>query len=126
MKIPQCADCNSPMVLRKSIKYKSPFWGCSKYPDCKGTHGAHPDGRPLGVPANAETKQWRIKAHDIFDTLWKCSQISMTRKKAYALLAKELGVEEVHIGESDIEACKKIIKASEKLLQELRPNEVAL
>jgi ssDNA-binding Zn-finger/Zn-ribbon topoisomerase 1 len=114
-----CAECGSEMELRQSPKYKSPFWGCSKFPVCRGTHGAHPDGRPLGVPANAETKQWRIKAHSVFDTIWICSQINMTRKKAYKLLAQELGEEEVHIGESDIEKCKKIIAAAETIIGRL-------
>lgn len=126
MTVPKCGECGSDMVLRTAKKIftdrqlKNPrFWGCSKYPDCRGTHGAHPDGRPLGVPANKETKAWRIKAHDTFDTLWKCSQITMTRKKAYKLLAEKLGVTEVHIGESDIETCRKIISASDKILKEL-------
>jgi ssDNA-binding Zn-finger/Zn-ribbon topoisomerase 1 len=104
-----CADCGSVMELRKSPKYKNPFYGCSQFPVCRGTHGAHPDGRPLGIPANRETKDWRIKAHDAFDTLWKCGGINMTRKKAYKKLAEELGVKEVHIGEQDIEGCKRII-----------------
>lgn len=106
-----CGECSAEMVLRKSPKYKSPFWGCSKFPECRGSHGAHPDGRPLGVPANQETKQWRIKAHDAFDTLWKCGGINMTRRKAYKRLAEKMGVSEIHIGESDIETCKKIIEA---------------
>ena len=112
----QCAECGSEMVLRKSLKYKSPFYGCSRFPECRGTHGAHPDGRPLGVPANKETKEWRIKAHDAFDTLWKCGGINMNRKRAYKLLAEKLGVKIIHIGESDIETCKKIIDASTQLL----------
>lgn len=32
--IPKCTLCNSEMKLRNS-KYCE-FWGCSKYPDCKG------------------------------------------------------------------------------------------
>jgi restriction system protein len=37
---PQCPHCNSPMKLRTAKKGKtagSQFWGCSKYPDCRGT-----------------------------------------------------------------------------------------
>lgn len=114
------------MVLRKSNKVfnlrslKYPyFWGCSRFPECRGTHGAHPDGRPLGVPANKETREWRIKAHASFDTLWKCSQITMTRKKAYKLLGEKLRKGEVHIEESSIAECQEIIRASEELLKEL-------
>lgn len=121
-----CGECGAEMILRKAKKifnmrqFKHPhFWGCSRFPECRGTHGAHPDGTPLGIPANKETKEWRIKAHDAFDTLWKCSQITMTRKKAYKLLAQKLGVSEVHIGESDIPTCARIIQASEEIRAEL-------
>ena len=37
---PACPNCGRPMVLRtarKSQKAGQPFWGCSGYPDCKGT-----------------------------------------------------------------------------------------
>ena len=44
----------------------------------------------------------------------------MTRKRAYKRLAERLGVEEVHIGEADIEMCKRIIAVSEELIKELR------
>ena len=40
--IPQCPLCHSPMKLRTTRKGKtagSQFWGCSKYPDCRGTAG---------------------------------------------------------------------------------------
>ncbi len=30
-----CPECGAPMVLRQS-RY-GPFWGCSRYPECKGT-----------------------------------------------------------------------------------------
>lgn len=107
-------ECGAPMVLRKSPKYPKPFWGCTKFPECRGTHGAHPDGRPLGIPANKETKEWRIKAHDAFDKLWRFAPIRFySRKEAYKFLAEKMGVEEIHIGESDIETCKKIIEISE-------------
>uniref|UniRef100_UPI003396E5CE DNA topoisomerase family protein n=2 Tax=Enterobacteriaceae TaxID=543 RepID=UPI003396E5CE len=38
---PDCPDCGSPMRLRKGKapgkKRASKFWGCTAYPDCKGT-----------------------------------------------------------------------------------------
>ncbi len=30
-----CPDCNGPMVSRKSSY--GVFWGCKKFPECKGT-----------------------------------------------------------------------------------------
>ena len=32
---PECPQCNKPMRRRKSARGE--FWGCSAYPDCKGT-----------------------------------------------------------------------------------------
>ena len=32
---PNCPQCNKPMRRRKSAKGN--FWGCTTYPDCKGT-----------------------------------------------------------------------------------------
>ena len=37
--IPDCPDCQKPMVLRTAKTGKSAgaqFWGCSDYPACKG------------------------------------------------------------------------------------------
>ena len=37
--IPPCPDCGSPMALRTAKKGREPgksFWGCTRYPDCKG------------------------------------------------------------------------------------------
>jgi len=64
------------MLLRETKKYKTKdgkprkFYGCSRYPDCKGTHGAHPNGKPLGVPADTETKQLRMDAHKLCGKIW--------------------------------------------------------
>jgi four helix bundle suffix protein len=38
--IPACPKCGKPMALRTARSGKnegSQFWGCSNYPDCKGT-----------------------------------------------------------------------------------------
>ena len=34
----------------------------------------------------------------------------MNRREAYKWLATEIGVTEIHMGESDIETCKKVIE----------------
>jgi len=44
-KAPACRNCGKPMVLRtarKGAKAGQPFWGCSGFPDCKGTMLAQP------------------------------------------------------------------------------------
>lgn len=34
----RCPDCGGPMVPRNSSRGK--FWGCKKYPKCKGTRNS--------------------------------------------------------------------------------------
>ena len=123
-----CGECGSAMVLRQSPKFKNPyFYGCSQYPNCTGTHTAHPDGSPCGIPANKETRGWRIKAHDAFDRVWKSqslfkpvSERRKARSEAYKQLAIELQSEkDVHIAEADIEMCQKIIEASDRLFKSM-------
>lgn len=108
-----CPECGRNMVLRSSKFGK--FYGCSGYPNCKVTHGAHSDGRPLGRPANYETRQWRIKAHKVFDVLWKGPDAVMDRSEAYVWMQKTLALseEEAHIGNFGISVCQRLIKAVE-------------
>jgi ssDNA-binding Zn-finger/Zn-ribbon topoisomerase 1 len=85
------------------------FWGCSRWPECDGTHGAHPDGRPLGIPADKRTKEARIAAHAAFDRWWKKRR--MKRSDAYNVLRRSFGLseEEAHIGRFTIEQCVRLI-----------------
>lgn len=85
-------------------------WFCRP---CNAYVGCHQNTRrPLGTMANAETREWRKKAHATFDPLWKTGK--MKRAKAYGFLQRIFGCD-VHIGESDVEACKKIIAAVEEI-----------
>lgn len=59
--------CGARMKLKYSKKYKKHFYGCEKWPDCRNTHGAHPDGRPLGKPADKETRDLRRMLHIALD-----------------------------------------------------------
>ena len=105
----KCADCGAPMILRNSNYGK--FYGCSRFPECRGTHGAHQEtGEPLGIPANTETKQLRIAVHDAFDPLWLNGQ--MGRNEAYEWLADQLGIpkHECHIGSFDKEMCERALE----------------
>lgn len=106
-----CGECGAQMVLRDS-KYGK-FYGCIQFPKCKGTHGAHPDGKPLGVPANKETKLARMKAHEAFDAMWKRRKISRT--KGYAWLQKAMGLtaDEAHIAKFTKDQCEKLVQIIE-------------
>lgn len=55
--LPKCPRCNEPMVLRTNTHTREPFWGCPKFPECRGT-------RPLPVPKtddddNDDEDMWR-------------------------------------------------------------------
>lgn len=116
-----CPECGGAMVLRKSLKYPKPFYGCVHFPYCRATHGAHPDGKPLGIPANAETKRWRIAAHAALDPLWGRdepglhSQVQKRYRNAvYAWLGERLGIMDVkqncHIAMFDTARCQRVIE----------------
>jgi four helix bundle suffix protein len=50
---PTCPLCGQPMLLRtarKGPKTGQPFWGCSGFPDCKGTMPADEPGRANRPP----------------------------------------------------------------------------
>jgi len=108
-------DCNGRLVLRSSVH--GVFYGCTNYPRCRGSHGAHPDGAPLGKPADGETKKARIRAHAFFDRLWKDPVVGKTRAEAYEWLAKSYNMvpEKAHISMMDKDDCEvlvDVIKAS--------------
>lgn len=99
-----CPECNAKMVLRVTSKFltrdKQPrkFYGCSRYPECKATHGAHPNGQPLGIPATPEVKELRMKAHRLLETKfgeWKT--ISGKQKEVMYLWLKQ-NTQSGHIG----------------------------
>lgn len=102
-----CPECGSQMVFRSSrFGY---FYGCNRYPACSGSHGAHSDGRPLGVPANKETKQARQLAHAAFDKLWQ--EGYMTRDEAYQKLQELMGLpaKDAHIAMFSKEQCETLM-----------------
>jgi len=110
----KCPECGAEMFLRETKKFKTKdgrprkFYGCERFPECKGTHGAHPNGEPLGTPANQETKEWRHRAHIIFHATFN----DLTRKNRYKKLQLLMGLakEDAHIAKFDIKRCKQLIR----------------
>lgn len=102
------------------------FWSCQ---GCDAYVGCHVNGwRPLGRLANAELRSWKGKAHDVFDVMWRakwrrdhCDK-HVARNAAYAWLAVELGItrEACHIGEFDVEACKRVVAICAPYAEKLR------
>ena len=107
------------MVLRTTTKFKyrngepRKFWGCSAWPECAGIHGAHPDGRPLGIPGDAETNKARQRAHAAFDRVW---QARWSRGRGYRWLRGQLGMtkKQCHIANFDVATCERVVAICEK------------
>jgi hypothetical protein len=112
----ECPECPSHMVLRSSVN--GPFYGCRRFPACKGTHNATPTGAPKGTPANKVTKDARVRAHASFDQLWLKG--GMTRTDAYRWLQFSMGLtpEEGHIGKFDLAQSERLIHLVQLRLDE--------
>ena len=62
--------------------------------------------------ADAKTRSWRTTAHSIVDPIWRSGIIK--RGQLYGKMSHYFGFQ-IHIGESDIEMCKKIIQYIKKV-----------
>lgn len=101
--------CGAPMRLRDS-RYGQ-FWGCSDYPKCDGIIGAHPDGSPVGTPADKETREARQRAHAAFDDWWRSE--GMERVEAYEWL--EENGPKAHIADMDYDECEELVEMMEEM-----------
>jgi len=86
---------------------------------CDARVGCHKGTtKPLGRLANAELRDWKMKAHAALDPMW----ISGYAKRwvAYAWLANALGIKKdaCHIGLFDVDTCKRVIALSHERLRE--------
>lgn len=106
--------CGSEMILRNS-KYGK-FWGCIRYPDCSETHGAHPNGAPLGILADKETRLLRIEVHKLLGKKFgDWETISRKQKhKMYAWLK-----ENTSLGHISMLLKTELIELKNKLLREI-------
>lgn len=111
----KCPYCGGTAVLEDSSiiyngKSYGPVWVCENFPLCDSYCGCHRGTtRHLGSLANRELRAHRKRAHATLDPLWKEGLFS--RKEVYTRLASMLNVPEVHVGESDMAMCDRIIAA---------------
>lgn len=111
-----CGECGEDMILKKSRH--GLFYSCSKFPVCRGSHGAHQgSGLPLGKPAKYETRRLRSEAHKIFDGYWK--RIGLKKYDAYKFLANlmQIAPKKAHIALFNKSQCTKLIKKIKKRQQ---------
>lgn len=106
----ECPDCHGTMHLEGSST--GLIYRCAT-PGCRGNHGAHPDGSPLGIPADARTRRARIEAHRALDSLWSTRE---ERLMVYAWLARQLAipVASCHISNFDAPTCRRVITLVER------------
>ena len=99
-----CPDCRVRMRLLGKARLR---YIC---PACKGSLSADANGKPRGVPATLATRQWRRRAHTVFDRLWRQSQVS--RSAAQRWLAAELGIatRQCHFSYMDGPMLKRVVK----------------
>ncbi len=131
----ECADCGSAMELvpAEESQYGRPFFRCWRFPDCYGTHAAHPNGYPVGTPADARTRALRKRAHDALDPLWRDAPLlygvdaldpkkvriirGRARRRTYEWLEERLG-QPAHLGSADAALCRRIIFACSRATPE--------
>lgn len=126
-----CAYCNKPAELvggeeiypHRPDLYQKKFWRCrpcKAYVGCHKPNVGYGDGtRPLGRLANAELRAAKSAAHAAFDPIW---QNGIARRgSAYAWLANKLGIQpkQCHIGEFDVEQCKRVVQIVKENRHEL-------
>ena len=84
---------------------KKPFYRCYRFPECTGTHGAHPDGTPMGHPGDARTRALRQKLHAELDKRFPWA-MKKGRDATYAWLESNgYG----HIGDMTAEDCEVVL-----------------
>ncbi len=112
----RCPDCGGIMSLKPSRF--GLFYGCGNWPMCDCTHGAHPDGRPLGIPATRKVRELRMKVHALFDPLW-LERGKRAREGAYLLLQRLMDMEErdCHIARFNGMQCYRALKALKRYLR---------
>lgn len=106
--------CGSPTVYQDSKAYYhgrsyGMRWICSRWPECRGSVGAHPDGKPLGTVPSDEDKKWRSLLHAQIDPLWQNQQRSKKRARGsvYGWLRRIMNLtpDECHIGNFNADMC---------------------
>lgn len=109
-----CDYCGSSAKLIDSKVVYGRSYGniylCSAYPNCDSYVGVHKgDNWPKGRLANAELRELKKKAHNVFDKIWRNGEL--TRVEAYKLLQTKMKLKkfQTHIGEFNIAQCNEAI-----------------
>lgn len=119
----RCPYCGGTAILRDaSYVYGEKSKGgklyvCSHYPACDSYVGVHPGTTiPKGTLANKALRLKRIKAHSIFDQIWRLGILS--KSEAYHWMADKFGLDYrfAHIGCFNDYMCDQLILEASKVL----------
>lgn len=96
--------CENKIIYGKNYGKSFMCWYCK---DCDAYVGCHNNTKKsLGTMANKELRRLRRQCHAFIDLFWK--KRIVRRYTVYAILHELFG-RHIHIGEADIDTCKKII-----------------
>lgn len=116
LRMDKCPYCGSKVELRDSkLVYGRSYgmiWICSQYPLCNAFVGCHKgSNRPLGRLADPILREWKKRAHAVFDPVWKSKRLD--RGQAYVFLrdAMKMTADEAHVGKFDVPECQRLVKA---------------
>ena len=94
--VPQCPVCHCALVIKEN--WRGLYWCCPNSLVCQVSHGAHPDGSPLGIPATRYVRRLRVELHALLQTQWDQSD-KQQRKEMYIWLREH--TESHHIARMD-------------------------
>ena len=120
----RCPYCGSTAILKDASYVYGPnshsgkVYVCSHYPACDSYVGVHPGTcLPKGTLANRTLRKKRIRAHQVFDQIWK--QGILSKPEAYRWLADKFCLEtrQAHIGKFSDYMCDQLIKEASRVLR---------
>ena len=123
----KCPYCHGIAHLTPASEIYGPdtkeewLYVCCHYPACNSYVGVHKGTtRPLGTLANGDLRNKRIKAHKMFDLIWRNNV--MNRKAAYKWMSDKLCLpyEYAHIGCFSEYMCDQLIDACKDALSNNR------
>lgn len=113
----ECNLCGGKVIFSSNAKIYGREYGSGKCYLCTscgayvGTHKPRPD-EAMGILADAEMREMKMKCHEKFDRLWKWASTGkkrhMLRQKAYRTLAARMNiaVDQCHFGYFNMEQLK--------------------
>lgn len=120
-----CPYCNKPSKYVDSEIIYGKSYGMVYYcGDCRAWVGVHKGtDKALGRLANKELRDWKIKAHDLFDKMWMVRMQqgyskNNARNMAYRWLSEQLNltIDKTHIGMFDVDQCKKVVDLCQRYI----------